>query len=52
MKKEIQVWLYTPIIPALQKLRQKDFEVKTSITTVMRSFLNKYKKRKKYGSPT
>jgi hypothetical protein len=38
--------VYTPVIPALGKHRQEDFEFKTNVGYIARPYLKKEKKKK------
>jgi hypothetical protein len=40
-----QVWWYTPTIPALGWVRQKDHKLEASLDYLVRSFLKKKKKK-------
>jgi hypothetical protein len=49
---ECWVWWYTPVIPALEKLRQEDLKFEVSLGYIVISCLKKKKKRKKKKTKT
>jgi hypothetical protein len=38
-----QLWWYTPVIPALRRLKQEDYKFKASLGLTLRSYLKKKK---------